>query len=74
MDAGGRDISLRYYSGIFLERLRKTMKSLCQDSRSPGVDLNPGPPAYEAGVLTTRPRRLDGVKRLDSVSGHFFNL
>jgi hypothetical protein len=28
-----------------------------QDSRSPGRYLNPGPPEYEAGVLTTRPRR-----------------
>jgi hypothetical protein len=28
-----------------------------QDSRSPGKHLNPVPPVYEAGVLTTRPRR-----------------
>jgi hypothetical protein len=28
-----------------------------QDSRSPGLDLKPEPPEYEAGVLTTRPRR-----------------
>jgi hypothetical protein len=28
-----------------------------QDSRSPGRDFNPGPPDYEAGVLTNRPRR-----------------
>jgi K+-transporting ATPase c subunit len=27
-----------------------------QDGRSQGRDLNPGPPEYEAGVLTTRPR------------------
>jgi hypothetical protein len=26
------------------------MINLCQDSRSPGRDLNPGPPKYEAGV------------------------
>jgi hypothetical protein len=44
--------------GICLEGLRKTTKNLSQDSRSPGRDLNPGPPEYEAGVLTTRPRRL----------------
>jgi hypothetical protein len=31
------------------------MKSLSQDSRSPGWDLNPGPAKYEAGVLTTQP-------------------
>jgi hypothetical protein len=29
-------------------------ESLSQGSRSPGGDLNPGPPKYEAGVLTTR--------------------
>jgi hypothetical protein len=34
------------------------MKIISQDSRSPGRDLNPGPPKYEAGVLTTRHRRL----------------
>jgi hypothetical protein len=28
-------------------------KNLSQDSRSSGRDLNPGPPKYEAGVLTT---------------------
>jgi hypothetical protein len=27
-----------------------------QDSRPPGRDLNPGPPEYEAGVLTTLPK------------------
>jgi hypothetical protein len=27
-----------------------------QDSRSLGRELNPGPPEYEAGVLTTLPR------------------
>jgi NADPH-dependent 7-cyano-7-deazaguanine reductase QueF len=33
------------------------MKNPNQDSRSPGRDFNPGPPEYETGVLTTRPRR-----------------
>jgi hypothetical protein len=28
-----------------------------QESRSTGQDLNPGPPEYEAGALTTRPPR-----------------
>jgi hypothetical protein len=45
----------RYYPGICLERLKKTMKTLSQDSRSPGRDLNPEPPEYEARVLTTLP-------------------
>jgi hypothetical protein len=49
--------NFRYYLGICLEGLRKTTKNLSQVSRSPGRDLNPGPPEYEAGVLTTRPRR-----------------
>jgi hypothetical protein len=48
---------LRYYPVICLEGLRKTTKNLSQDRRSLGRDLNPGPPEYEAGVLTTRPRR-----------------
>jgi hypothetical protein len=35
----------------------KNKKKLNQHSRSPGRDLYPGSPEYEAGVLTTRPRR-----------------
>jgi hypothetical protein len=42
----------RYYPGICLEGLRTIMKNIRQDSRSPGQDLNPGLPEYEAGVLT----------------------
>jgi hypothetical protein len=38
--------NLQYYRGNYLERLRKLRKS-CQEIRS----------KYEAGVLTTRPRR-----------------
>jgi hypothetical protein len=48
--------NLRRYPGICVEGLRKTTTNLSQDSRSPGRDLNPGPPEYE-GVLTTRPGR-----------------
>jgi hypothetical protein len=43
--------NLRYYPGICLEGLRKTTKNLSQDNRSPGRDLNPGPPEYE-GVFS----------------------
>jgi hypothetical protein len=32
-------------------------ENLSQDSLSPGLKLNSGPPEYEAGALTTRPRR-----------------
>jgi hypothetical protein len=45
-----------YTGGICVYGLKKTMKDLSQDSRSPGRDLNSGPPEYE-GVLDTRPRR-----------------
>jgi hypothetical protein len=47
--------NLRYYPAICLEGLKKTMKTLSQDKRSSGRDLESGPPEYEAGVLTTRP-------------------
>jgi hypothetical protein len=40
-------------AGIFLEVLIKTKNYLCQDSRSPGRDMNSGPPVYEAGMLNT---------------------
>jgi hypothetical protein len=45
------------YLGICLEELRKNTKSLSQDSRSSGRDLNLGPPEYNAEVHVTRPRR-----------------
>jgi hypothetical protein len=46
-----------YYPGIRLEGLKKTTETLGKGSRFLGRDLNPGSPKYEAGVLTTRPRR-----------------
>jgi hypothetical protein len=49
--------NVRYYPGTGLEGLRKITKNLSHDSRSPGRVFNPRPPEYEAGVLTTRPRR-----------------
>jgi hypothetical protein len=48
--------NLRHYPGIYLKRLRKIMEKLSQDRRSPDRDFKPGPPEYEAGMLTTRPR------------------
>jgi hypothetical protein len=39
-------------------RTEENHKNLSQDSWFPGRDLNPGPPEYETGVLTTRPRLL----------------
>jgi hypothetical protein len=38
----GRGITLRYYLGILLDGLRKTTKTLSQDSRSPGPRPEPG--------------------------------
>lgn len=34
----------------------KTTKALSQDSRSPGQYLNLGPPEWEAGLRSTRPK------------------
>jgi hypothetical protein len=46
------NLLLAYYLGICIERPRKTTKTLSQDSRSPGRDLNQGPPKYETRVRT----------------------
>jgi hypothetical protein len=43
-----------YYPGIW--RLRKTTKNLRHDMQSPGRDLNPRSPEYEARMPTTRSR------------------
>jgi hypothetical protein len=50
--------NLRYYSSICLEGLRNITKNFIQDTGFPGQNLNPVPPEYEAGVLTTGPQRL----------------
>jgi hypothetical protein len=54
---------LRYYPGIRPVGLRKTKKNLSQYKRCPGRESNKGPLEYEAGVLTTRPRRSVRVNR-----------
>jgi hypothetical protein len=46
--------SLRYYSGICLEGLRKIM-NISQDSQSLSSDLNQRPPEYKTGVLPSHP-------------------
>jgi hypothetical protein len=55
VEGSGRGIILMHCPGICLELLGKTTINLSQDSRSPGRYFNPGPPEYEAGLLTTRP-------------------
>jgi hypothetical protein len=39
----------------FLEEVWITTRNLIQDSRSSGIELNPGPPECEAGILYTLP-------------------
>jgi hypothetical protein len=68
-----------------LEGLRKFTKDVSLDSRLLGRDLNSGPLDYEAGVLTTHPRRtvflphvvhqtlLDGF-RLNLVVGDLYKI
>jgi hypothetical protein len=51
LEGSGSGLILRHYPGIHLKALRKITKNLSQDSRSPGRDLNQGPPEYEAGVF-----------------------
>jgi hypothetical protein len=51
----GRCLILWYGPGTCRQGLRKTTKH-SHDSRSPGWYLNPRPPEYKPGVLTTRPR------------------
>jgi hypothetical protein len=50
-------LSLKYYTGIRLEGLRKATENFSQDSRFPHRYLKLEPPEYEAVVLTTQPRR-----------------
>jgi hypothetical protein len=51
MEGSGGDLIYRYYPVIRLEELRKTTKNLSHDSRSPGRDLNLGPPEYDTYTI-----------------------
>jgi hypothetical protein len=57
MEGSKCGLMLRYYPGICLEGLMKTTKTISQDNRYPGRDLNLGTPEYEAGAVITRPPR-----------------
>jgi hypothetical protein len=46
-------------------RTEENHEQLSQDSRSPSQDLNAGPQEYEAGVVSTRPRR-------SVIASHFY--
>ena len=43
---------LRHCSGIFIERLRKTMRNRSEDGPLSGQDLKREPSEYEKGLLT----------------------
>jgi hypothetical protein len=62
LEGSDRGLVLRYNAGIRVEGLRKTVKNLSQASRSPGRDLNPGPPEYKTGVNC--PSRMTGKSKL----------
>jgi hypothetical protein len=47
--------NLKYFSSIFLEELRKTIKFLSEDSQYPGRDWNQVPPKYKSEVLPLEP-------------------
>jgi hypothetical protein len=64
LEVGGRGLSFKLLSSIRLEERKDNTKILSQDNRSPGRDLNPVPPEYEAEVLITRPRRSVYVYRV----------
>jgi hypothetical protein len=49
-------VKVKVLSRHSLEGVRKTTEILSQDSRFPGRDLNPEPPEYETGAMTTRLR------------------
>jgi hypothetical protein len=55
MEGSGCGLFLRHCPGICLKGPGNNTKGLSLDSRSPGRDLNPGPPEQDAGVLSTRP-------------------
>jgi hypothetical protein len=56
--AGGRKRSWPtriYHSGICLERMKKTMKCLREDSWCPDQDLNRAPPEYKPEASPLKP-------------------
>jgi hypothetical protein len=54
----GRGLILRYCHDFRMEGLRKNTKNSVDIARRRGRESAAGPPEHEAGVLTTRPRRL----------------
>ena len=62
-------VQSKSYPDIWLEDLRKTTKILSQDRRSPGRDLDQGPPEQTSGIaacsesVTNRIHEENGVER-----------
>jgi hypothetical protein len=61
VEESDRDLTVRHYPSIRLDRLRKFAKNLSQDSQSAARNFNPRTPEYEAGMLTTRLRHSVGI-------------
>lgn len=49
------------HPGIYLEGLSKHMKTVTMYMLFQGLDLNPGPPEYETGVLPSGPKTWVGA-------------
>jgi hypothetical protein len=60
---------LRCHPNICAEGLRKITKTLGQIILSPGLNLNPGLPEYEARMSTTRPCLDSSGSGYDPVAG-----
>jgi hypothetical protein len=57
MEESGRGIISKAVSRHLSGGTKESHKILSEDSLYPGRDLNPGPPEFEAGVLSPPPRR-----------------
>jgi hypothetical protein len=57
LEGSGRNLISTFSPALSWTDWGKPRHILSQGSRTSSWGLNPGPPQYEAGVLTTRPRR-----------------
>jgi hypothetical protein len=55
VEGSSRGLILRYYPEIYLQGLKKTTKTLSQDSRYTGRGYRSLPPEYEVGMPTSGP-------------------
>jgi hypothetical protein len=73
LEGSSYGLILRFHPSIHLDGLRKTTKNISQDIWSLDLDLNLGPPEYEAGMLTTQPQRLVFSARMSIVETVLLN-